>query len=283
MLLRRNLFGLAAAAASHRSGSRYKAVALDAFTVFDPRPLAARAEEVFPGKGPALFALWQRRQFEYTWLRTLTNSYVDFRQVTETSLLYALKASSLEASQENRERLLSPYHHLTAWPDAHDALLRMKNAGLRLVFLSNFTGQMMTAGTASCGLQSLLDGYLSTDRVRAFKPDPRAYRMAVHRLKLPVREIVFAAFAGWDAAGAKAFGYPTFWVNRMSLPVEELGFQPDAAGSGLDDLARFIITNNSVTGAANHPTAGSGAVTENVLPESFNARDGLLKNRYDPS
>jgi hypothetical protein len=29
----------------------------------------------------------------------------------------------------------------------------------------------------------------------------------VDRLKLPKEEIVFAAFGGWDAAGAKSFGY----------------------------------------------------------------------------
>jgi 2-haloacid dehalogenase len=52
--------------------------------------------------------------------------------------------------------------------------------------------------------------------------------------------IVFAAFGGWDAAGAKAFGYPTFWVNRMNLPLEELGFAPDATGATLRDLASFV-------------------------------------------
>ena len=31
---------------------------------------------------------------------------------------------------------------------------------------------------------------------------------------------------GWDAAGAKWFGYTTFWVNRLNLPVEELGLPP---------------------------------------------------------
>jgi 2-haloacid dehalogenase len=48
--------------------------------------------------------------------------------------------------------------------------------------------------------------------------------MAVDAQKLRRDEIVFGAFAGWDAAGAKAFGYPTFWVNRMKQPVKELGF-----------------------------------------------------------
>jgi 2-haloacid dehalogenase len=47
------------------------------------------------------------------------------------------------------------------------------------------------------------------------------------RLHLAKQDIVFAAFGGWDAAGAKSFGYPTIWVNRFDQPVEELGIRPD--------------------------------------------------------
>jgi 2-haloacid dehalogenase len=54
-------------------------------------------------------------------------------------------------------------------------------------------------------------------------------------------KIAFAAFGGWDAAGAKSFGYPTFWVNRANLPVEELGVAPDATGANLSDLANFVL------------------------------------------
>jgi 2-haloacid dehalogenase len=49
------------------------------------------------------------------------------------------------------------------------------------------------------------------------------------------------AFAGWDVAGSKWYGYPTFWVNRLGSAPEELGAAPDAAGPGLDDLARFAL------------------------------------------
>jgi 2-haloacid dehalogenase len=51
---------------------------------------------------------------------------------------------------------------------------------------------------------------------------------------------VFTASASWDAAGAKAFGYPSFWVNRANLPVESLGAAPDAIGSGMADLVTFV-------------------------------------------
>jgi 2-haloacid dehalogenase len=65
--------------------------------------------------------------------------------------------------------------------------------------------------------------------------------MGPDAFKLPKEEIAFAAFAGWDAAGAKWFGYPTFWVNRAKTPVEELGVVPDGVGSGMADLVKFVL------------------------------------------
>jgi len=59
-------------------------------------------------------------------------------------------------------------------------------------------------------------------------------------LKLPRQEILFVAFAGCDAAGAKLFGYPTFWANRQNLPAEKLDAVPDGAGESLTQLLRFL-------------------------------------------
>ncbi|TFG87574.1 MAG: haloacid dehalogenase type II, partial [Hyphomicrobiales bacterium] len=89
-----------------------------------------------------------------------------------------------------------------------------------------------------------LEGYfeqvLSTDAVRRFKPDASAYRMAMEGFGLEREEILFVPFAGWDAAGAKWFGYETFWVNRLGTPPEELGVVADATGANLSDLVRFL-------------------------------------------
>ena len=49
-----------------------------------------------------------------------------------------------------------------------------------------------------------------------------------------------AAFGGWDAAGAKSFGYRTYWANRLNLPTEQLDFEPDATGGGTADLVKFV-------------------------------------------
>ena len=110
-----------------------------------------------------------------------------------------------------------------------------------MAFLANPPNQMFDAVVRNSGLEGLLEDHLSTDRVQAYKPDPRAYRMGLDAFRLKREEIAFAASASWDAAGAKAFGYPSFWPNRANLPVEALGATPDAIGTGMPDLVKFVF------------------------------------------
>ncbi|HLW91427.1 MAG TPA: haloacid dehalogenase type II [Roseiarcus sp.] len=219
---------------------RFKAVAFDAFPIFDPRPVATLCEELFPSKGAELVNLWRVRQFEYTWLRTVSNRYADFMQVTGESLSFAVRALKLELTADKRDRLLGAHFELKTWPDVVPALSKLKDSGLRFSFLSNFTSGMLDGCIKTSGLDGMFEEVVSTDRAKTYKPDARAYRLGVDALGLPREEILFVAFAGWDAAGAKTFGYPTYWVNRLGLPPEELGVLPDGVGVNLTDLLTFL-------------------------------------------
>ena len=106
--------------------------------------------------------------------------------------------------------------------------------------LSNFTPVMLDTNVEGAGLRGRFDEVVSTDRARTYKPDPRAYQLGIDALSVARDRILFVAFAGWDAAGARLFGYPTYWVNRQGLPAEELGVRPDGAGHSLKDLATFL-------------------------------------------
>ena len=151
-----------------------EAVAFDAFPVFDPRPVAALAERIFPGKGEALVAAWRTRQFEYQWLRTLAGRFADFAETAEASLVFAAKLQHLDLAPQKRAALMQSHLALEPWPDAPDALRALKAAGLRLAFLSNMTAGMLEGGIRNAKLDGLFEHVLSTDRVRAHKPDPRA-------------------------------------------------------------------------------------------------------------
>jgi 2-haloacid dehalogenase len=232
-----------AAQTGAKGGKRIKAVVFDGFPIIDPRPVAARAEMVFPGKGEALTNAWRTRQFEYTWLRTLSGSYADFWQTTQEALVFAATSLGLPMAAAARDALMHTYLELKAWDDARPALEALRGAGIRIAFLSNFTAAMLDAAVENSGLQGFFGSHLTTDRVRAFKPDHRAYEMGLRAFRARREEIVFCAAAGWDAAGAKSFGYPTFWVNRTRQPAEELGVKADAEGTSLADLVRFVLAN----------------------------------------
>lgn len=217
-----------------------RAVLFDAFPVFDPRPVAELARQMFPDQGETLAELWRTRQFEYTWLRTLSGQYRDFWDVTRDALRFSCRSLNLDLSSADEGRLMGAYLQLKPWPDAPDALRRLKRAGLKLGFLSNFTAGMLQANIHGNGLDDVFDAVLSTDQAGAFKPDPRAYRLGTDAFGFSKQEMVFAAFAGWDAAGAAAFGYPTFWVNRLKQPTEGLETAADASGSSLTELLAYI-------------------------------------------
>lgn len=221
---------------------KVKALAFDAFPILDPRPIFALAEQLFPGKGAELSNLWRIRQFEYQWLRALSGHYADFWQTTDDALVFSANALRLELPTEKRDQLMGAYLQLKAWPDVASALRSLNSAGIRLAILSNATAKILDSGIRNSGLDGLFEHVLSTDSVRTYKPEARAYQMAVDAFGLRREEIGFVAFAGWDVAGAKWFGYPTFWVNRLNVPIEELGVLPDATGGTLGELLPVLQT-----------------------------------------
>jgi 2-haloacid dehalogenase len=217
----------------------FKAMAFDGFAIFDTRSVAALAETLFPGSGPALMTAWRTRQFEYTWLRTVAGRYRDFKDVTEDSLVFAAALMKLDLTAEKRRQLVDAFFELKPWPDAIPALTRLRDAGVRLAFLTNLSPAMLQGCISASGIGDLFEHALSTDAIRSYKPDPRTYQLGVDAFALDREQILFVAFAGWDAAGAKSWGYPTFWLNRLNLPREELGFAADAAGPAADDVVTY--------------------------------------------
>jgi 2-haloacid dehalogenase len=236
-------FGTASAGvvlAESRSKLKIKAVAFDAFPIFDSGPVFALADALFPGKGAELGNEWRARQFEYAWLRVAARHYVDFWQVTDDALVFSAAKLRLDLPEVKRAKLMNAYLALKTWSDVVPSLGALKQAGFRLALLSNLTQTMLDADIETAGLKGIFEQVLSTDRAKTFKPDPQAYQLGIDALGLKREEILFAAHAGWDAAGAKLFGYPTFWVNRQKLPMEQLGAIPDGEGDSLSHLVKYL-------------------------------------------
>jgi 2-haloacid dehalogenase len=227
--------------AKEPSAPRFKAVAFDYFVIFDANSVAPEVEQAFPGKGAEFTKMWRSKQFEYCYLRTITGRETDFFKVTEDALVYTAEAMKLQLTPETRKRLLNAYLTLKPWPDAAGALHKLKAAGVRIITIANFSGKMLRANADGAGMTGLFDELVSTEANDTYKPDPRAYELGMEKLKLKKEDILFAAFGGWDAYGAKSFGYTTYWVNRFNLPAEELGIRADRTSNNLEGLLDFVL------------------------------------------
>jgi 2-haloacid dehalogenase len=220
---------------------RFEAVAFDYFVLFDPNSVVPAAEKAFPGRGLEFTKAWRNKQFEYGFLRSITNRHRDFLAVTADALDYTAEAMHLPMTPEERARLLDAYLTLKPWPDTIAALKRLRAAGVRIITIANFSEKMLRANAEHAGITALLDELLSTEVNGTFKPDPAAYALGAEHLRLPKGKIAFAAFGGWDAYGAKTFGYATCWVNRFGLPAERLGVEADRTSRDLQGFVDFVL------------------------------------------
>jgi 2-haloacid dehalogenase len=216
--------------------NQIKAWVFDAYgTLFDPFSVQGRAEKIFPGRSEALSRLWRLRQLEYTWLRALMNRYADFWQVTREALSYACRSLGLSCEAAQQEELMQEYLRLEAYLDVRVGLEALPSQ--RLAILSNGTPQMLEAVVEHAGLKQAFAPLLSVDKVKTYKPSPIVYQLAVESLNLKKNQIGFVSSNYWDAAGAAAFGFPAFWLNRSQATPDELGTTPEAAITSLGELA----------------------------------------------
>jgi 2-haloacid dehalogenase len=217
------------------------ALVFDAYgTLFDVHSVTSLAESLFPGKGAALSQAWRSKQLEYTWLRSLMGQYEDFSRVTADSLEWAVAALRIVAGEGAKNALVDEYRRLAMFPEVPAALEKLA-ASRPLAILSNGHTEMLEAVVDHNRIRERFrGGILSVHPAGIFKPHPSVYQIAEEQLGVPRALMGFVSSNGWDAAGAKAFGFRAYWVNRANAPVERLGFPPDRVIASLAELPEAL-------------------------------------------
>ena len=194
-------------------------------TLFDVHSAVGRHQVELDEKAGAVSQTWRTKQLEYTWLRSLMQRYVNFWQVTQDGLDYALDAHGVE-NPELREKLLQAYHELACYPEVPDTLKQLRQRGHGTAILSNGTVEMLASGVRNSQLEDLLDAVLSVEEIGVFKPGPRVYQFALERIGVSAPEVLFFSSNAWDMAGAASFGFQAVRVNRFGQPPERLPGSP---------------------------------------------------------
>ncbi|MBR9763931.1 MAG: haloacid dehalogenase type II [Rhodobacteraceae bacterium] len=209
-------------------------------TLFDVNA-AARAAAAEPGRtlfaarSPALAEKWRLKQLEYSWQRAIRGIHCDFWQVTQDGLDWAMASEGIE-DPELRERLLSLYWQLDAFPEVPHMLAALRGRGLATGILSNGSPEMLSGAVQSAGLEDLLGAVLSVESVGVFKPARPVYDLVGQHFGCAPKEVLFVSSNGWDASAAAEYGFVTAWVNRAGQPAERLPGTPAHVLSDLSSL-----------------------------------------------
>lgn len=177
---------------------------------------AVAGEPGMPGQG---------RRWREAALRLVTGAG-DYRPYGE---LVAAAAREVGLAANLAPRLLAHWGELRPWPEVPAVLARLS---LPLATATNCPDALARIGAATLGDPFTV--VVSAERARAYKPDPRPYRLALAELGLPPSRVLFVAGSAHDVVGALRVGMPTVWVNRLGLPVppgaEVATVVPDLAG-----------------------------------------------------
>ena len=217
-----------------------KHTVFDAYgTLFDVHSAASQHQQKLGEKAQSVSALWRTKQLEYTWLRSLMERYVNFGQVTQEALDYALDSHGIK-DESLRQGLLNAYQQLSCYPEVPETLAKLKQLGLGTSILSNGSFEMLEAGVRNSHLEELLDGVFSVDTIRIFKPDPQVYQLAVDQLGCDPQEILFFSSNAWDVSGSATFGLQAVWVNRFGQAPERLPGNPVLEIKTLDAVLQYF-------------------------------------------
>jgi 2-haloacid dehalogenase len=191
---------------------------------------------------PGRAALLSAKQLEYSWVHSLMRRHVDFWELTQRALDYALTLHRVSDDRLKRA-LIESYLALDAYDEIPSVLRRLREANIKTAILSNGSPFMLQHAVESAGISDLIDNCLSIEEVRVYKPDPAAYQIATSALKLrSPGEACFFSSNAWDVVGAHTFGFRAFWVNRSNQP-EEYGLHKTVQRlSSLSDVIELVVS-----------------------------------------
>jgi 2-haloacid dehalogenase len=208
-------------------------------TLLDLGALDPHFERAFGDAG--VRRAWFLQLLQSALVATVTGAYSDFGTAGGAALQMVAEREGVGLSDEDKQRILGGMRELPPHPEVAESLDRLRDAGLRMVTLTNSTQQVAEAQLENSGLRAYFEQILSADAVRRLKPAPEPYHMAVESLGVEMEGVSLIAAHAWDVAGALRAGCAAAFVARPGMVLDPLVERPDVVGADLREVADRIL------------------------------------------
>lgn len=207
-------------------------------TTFSLEPM--RAELTRLGFPRQVLEIWFARALRDAFALAATDTFAPFRAIFDSNLDELALSYSIAIEPEQKERVLSRFGTLPAHPDAMEAFQLLRDAGIRLIALSNGAAPTSKKLLEGAGLMPFIECVVSVEDVGLFKPRREVYIHTVRLAGITPAEMALVATHAWDLHGGKCAGLMTGFVSRGQIFPLTMK-QPDVAGDSLTDVARGFL------------------------------------------
>ena len=208
-------------------------------TLLNVHHLEPLFEEAFGDR--AMLRQWFSLLLLHSEVATLAGPYFDFATLAHAALQMTASAHRIALSTEIQDRILEGMASLPPHPEVPGALKSLRDAGLRLVTLTNSSQRVLDQQMRTANLEGFFERTFSVDPVRRFKPAPEPYRMVAAELGVQTGDLRMVAAHAWDVVGALQARCAAAFVSRPGKVLFPLGPQPDIVGPDLLTVGNAIL------------------------------------------
>jgi 2-haloacid dehalogenase len=184
---------------------------------------------------------WFSNVVLYSQVAALAGPYAEFGAIARGALDMTAAAHGVTLPAGDRDAVLKGLVTLPAHPDVRDGLDMLRQAGFRLVTLTNSAPAAVRQQLTSAGLADYFEQSYSVDAVRTFKPAPQVYRQVASDLGVDIGRLRLIAAHAWDVIGAMRAGSTAAFIARPGKALFPLADAPDIVGRDLREVAGRII------------------------------------------
>ncbi|HCP55180.1 MAG: haloacid dehalogenase type II [Pseudomonadaceae bacterium] len=210
-------------------------------TLLDIDTLAPLFERVF-GDATVLRE-WFAQLILYSQTLTLSGRYCPFGELGVGTLHMLGTQHGKIINDADIAELKQRMGNMPAHADALPALKMLRDAGFRLVTLTNSASTASPTALERAGLAEFFEQTFSVESVKKFKPAPETYAHVADQLQVPAASLTLVACHLWDTIGAQSAGWQGAFITRPHntlLPAAEVPM-PDFVAADLTELASQLI------------------------------------------
>ena len=184
---------------------------------------------------------WFSTLLLYSQVASLAGPYEEFPAIAGAALDMTAERRGIRLSAVDRTSILEGMLALPAHPDVPDALQCLRDAGFRLVALSNSSQAALETQLINAGLSPFFERRFSVEAVRRFKPAPEVYQLVSRELGVGTGDLRMVAAHAWDIVGAMRAGCTGAFVARPGAVWYPLAPRPDVVAPDLTSIAQQVI------------------------------------------